>query len=77
MDIEGAEPLALDGVRQTIEHAHPVLALAVYHYADGLAPFWQIPEKVLSIRDDYDVYVRNYTESIYETVMFLFQIDEA
>jgi FkbM family methyltransferase len=70
MDIEGAELPALHGARATIERAHPILALAVYHYADGQAPFWQIPEKVLGIRDDYDVYVRHYTESIYETVMF-------
>lgn len=70
MDVEGAELPALDGARETIRQAHPALALAVYHYGDGRAPFWQIPEKVLAIRDDYHVYLRHYTESIYETVMF-------
>ncbi|MBI5924998.1 MAG: FkbM family methyltransferase [Aquabacterium sp.] len=70
MDIEGAEPFALAGAKETIARAHPVLAVAIYHYAGGHAPFWQIPEQVLAIRDDYDIYVRHYTESIYETVMF-------
>jgi FkbM family methyltransferase len=70
IDIEGAERFAIDGARLTIERAHPVLALAVYHYAEDRAPFWEIPQQVLAIRDDYDIYVRHYTESIYETVMF-------
>lgn len=70
IDIEGAELSALAGARETIGRSHPTLALAVYHYAGGEAPFWQIPQSILSIRDDYDIYLRHYTESIYETVMF-------
>jgi FkbM family methyltransferase len=70
LDIEGAELECVAGAADTIAAAHPRLAIAVYHYVDGGAPFWQIPERVLAIRDDYDVRLRHYTESIYETIMF-------
>jgi FkbM family methyltransferase len=70
LDIEGAELDCIAGAAQTIASARPSLAIAVYHYANGCAPFWQIPERILAIRDDYDVRLRHYTESIYETVMF-------
>lgn len=70
MDIEGAEGRAIDGARATIQDHHPRLAIAVYHYTEGAGPFWRIPTQVLDIRDDYDLYIRHYTESIYETVMF-------
>ena len=67
MDIEGGESSALSGARQTILDHYPRLAIAVYHGADQL---WQIHRAVISIRKDYDVYIRHYTESIYETIMF-------
>lgn len=70
MDIEGAESSAINGARAIIQHHHPRLAVAVYHYTEGAGPFWRIPAQVLDIRDDYDLYIRHYTESIYETVMF-------
>ena len=67
MDIEGAERPALEGAKQAILQHHPRLALSVYHLFDDL---WQIPRQVLSYRDDYDLYVRHYTEGVDETVMF-------
>lgn len=67
MDIEGAEIEALRGARHTILEHHPKLAICVYHRADD---FWKIPETVFSIRDDYDLYLRHYTEGVTETVMF-------
>lgn len=67
MDTEGEEEAAIAGARETIARFHPRLAVSVYHKAGD---FWAIPQQVLSIRDDYDVYLRHYTESIYETVMF-------
>ncbi len=71
MDIEGAELNAIDGAAATIARAHPRLALSIYHNAGD---FWRVPERVLGIRSDYKLYIRHYTESIYETVMF-FQPD--
>ena len=67
MDIEGAEYAALSGAEALILGAHPRLAICVYH---NVGDFHRIPRLVLSMRDDYDVYLRHYTESIYETVMF-------
>lgn len=67
MDIEGAELKAIDGAKATIASAHPRLAMSIYHNAGD---FWRIPQAILSVRNDYDLYVRHYTESIYETVMF-------
>lgn len=70
MDIEGAEFPAIRGAEQTIRRARPKMAIAIYHYAGGMAPFWQIPELVMPMIGECKVYVRHYTESIYETVMF-------
>lgn len=67
MDIEGAESDAIEGAGKTVKKYHPKLAICVYH---KIGDFWKIPEQIFSIRDDYDVYLRHYTESIYETVMF-------
>lgn len=67
IDIEGEEAAAIAGAQLTIAKHHPRLAICVYHRAGD---FWRIPRQVLAIRDDYDIYLRHYTESIYETVMF-------
>ena len=67
MDIEGAEGLAIEGMKNHIINDHPKLAISVYHKVDD---FWKIPEQILSIRDDYDLYMRHYTEGTDETIMF-------
>lgn len=67
MDIEGAELEALEGSRELILRDGPVLAICVYHAPSHL---WEIYDKVVSMRSDYAVFVRHYTESIYETVMY-------
>lgn len=67
MDIEGAESMAIEGAKNCILKNHPRLAICVYHQDDD---FWKIPEQIFSIRDDYTVYLRHYTEGVAETVMF-------
>jgi FkbM family methyltransferase len=67
MDLEGWELQALKGARKHIIADHPKLAIAVYHRPSD---FWQIPEYVLGLRDDYDVYLRHYSEGWSETVMY-------
>lgn len=67
IDIEGEEASALEGARNTIFNHHPRLAISIYHKPGD---FWRIPEYILSIRSDYEIYMRHYTECIYETVMF-------
>lgn len=67
LDLEGAEPKALQGMKKHIQEDHPKLAVAVYH---DPAHFWQVPEIILGVRSDYKVYLRHYTEGWTETVMF-------
>lgn len=67
IDIEGEEIPALHGAAEAISRNHPRLAISVYHRADDL---WRIPKTVFEIRDDYDLYLRHYTEGVTETVMF-------
>lgn len=67
MDLEGWELKALEGSRRHILEDHPKLAISVYHHASD---FWRIPEFIASIRQDYDIYLRHYTEGWSETVMF-------
>lgn len=67
LDIEGAEPEAIKGATNTILKDHPILAISVYH---NQSHFWLIPELVLGIRNDYYLYLRHYTEGIYESIMF-------
>ena len=67
IDTEGWEADALAGAAGTIAAHRPRLAVSVYHRAGD---FWRIPRQVLAWRDDYRLYLRHYTESIYETVMF-------
>jgi FkbM family methyltransferase len=67
LDIEGAELDALEGARNLILRCNPTMAVCVYHRADH---FWKVPQLVLSINPNYSVFLRHYTESIYETVMY-------
>lgn len=67
MDLEGWELKALHGATRHIAEDHPSLAISVYHKPSD---YWQIYEYVIGIRDNYDVYLRHYTEGWSETVMF-------
>lgn len=67
LDVEGAECPALNGAKRHILEDHPKLAVCVYHQQSD---FRRVPEIVLDLRDDYDVYLRHYTEGVLETVMF-------
>lgn len=67
MDIEGGESMAIEGMKNHILNDHPKMAISVYHKVDD---FWKILEQILAIRDDYDIYMRHYTEGTDETVMF-------
>lgn len=57
MDVEGAENLAIEGARETILKYKPKMCIAAYHRTYDLL---ELPEKVLSIRDDYKVYLRHF-----------------
>ena len=67
MDVEGAEGAVIAGARGVIERHHPKIAVSVYHRPADLV---DIPQQVLSIRDDYEIALRHYTEGFTETVMY-------
>jgi FkbM family methyltransferase len=71
LDIEGAEFDAVGGAQAHIRSDRPTMAICVYH---DQRDFWRIPERVLSFRGDYDVYLRHYTEGILETVMYFIPV---
>lgn len=67
MDLEGWEMQALAGARAHILADHPKLAISVYHSA---ADFHRIPDYIATLRQDYDLYLRHYTQGWSETIMF-------
>ncbi|MGB6327562.1 MAG: FkbM family methyltransferase [Halarcobacter sp.] len=67
LDIEGAEQDALLGAKNTIKKYKPILAICIYHKAED---WYKIPQIVLDINPEYDIYLRHYMEGIYETVMY-------
>lgn len=71
MDLEGAEARAIEGAKKHIRDDHPKLAISVYHKYDD---FHKLSDMILDIRDDYDIYMRHYTEGTDETVMFFIPI---
>lgn len=67
MDLEGWEINALKGAAQHIARERPKLAIAVYHRPSDM---WGIFNLVDSYAPGYRIYLRHYTESWTETVMF-------
>lgn len=67
LDIEGAEQEAIKGAKNTIKKYHPILAICIYHKAED---WYKVPQLVLEIEPNYDVYLRHYMEGIYESVMY-------
>lgn len=66
MDIEGAEPGALEGARNIIARDHPKLAICVYHAYSHL---FEIPCFIKENFPDYAVYLRQHS-SFFETVCY-------
>jgi FkbM family methyltransferase len=67
MNIEGAEIDALRGGRNAIGKWQPRLAISVYHRASDL---WRIPQLVLELNPDYQLYLRQHDGGIIETVLY-------
>jgi len=66
MDIEGAEKEALFGAKTIIKKYKPKLAICVYHKPEDI---YEIPRIILSFRDDYKLYFRQY-EEFADTVVY-------
>lgn len=67
MDIEGAEFNSLLGARKTICQYKPKLAISVYHKRDDI---WKIPMLLLSYNPDYKFYLRIYSFTGNDTVLY-------
>lgn len=67
MDIEGAELEALRGARKIIEEYKPRLAVSIYHKPEDI---WTLPREILSYCQEYRFYLRHYSFSDYDTVLY-------
>jgi FkbM family methyltransferase len=67
MDIEGAEPDALRGARETMARYRPVMAICAYHKCDHL---WLLPQLLREANPEYRIYLRRYAEDCWETVYY-------
>lgn len=67
LDIEGEELNALKGARRIITEYKPKIAVCIYHKQEH---FWDIPLYLLELNSQYKIYLRHYTEGIYESVMY-------
>lgn len=66
LDVEGSEAEALKGASAHIKTS-PKMAVCVYHKCRDLR---EIPELILSMNPNYNLYLRQYTNSLYETVLY-------
>lgn len=67
MDIEGAEEAALRGAKNTIMKQKPRLAVSIYHKPEDI---YVLPEMILSYNPHYRLYLRHYSFSYYDTVLY-------
>ena len=55
-DVEGLEKEAIDGAKNTIKRCKPKMLISCYHRSEDI---FAIPLQIMSIRDDYKVYIRH------------------
>jgi FkbM family methyltransferase len=67
MDIEGSELSALKGAEQSIKKFKPKLAISIYH---SLEDFYSIPNWILTIEPNYELFLDHATIHSEETVLF-------
>ncbi|BBH45071.1 FkbM family methyltransferase [Pseudomonas sp. KU43P] len=73
MDIEGEEPAALEGARQTLARHRPNLAISIYHRAEHL---WSIFEQLHGYGLNYRFYLRCHAHSTFDTVLYALSSEE-
>lgn len=67
MDIEGSELAALRGAEQIIREQRPKLAICIYHKPEDM---WEIPSLILQYNPSYKLYIRHYSITNSETVLY-------
>ena len=66
LDVEGFELNVLKGAVKFLKNNSPLM-ICVYHKPEDI---YQMPEFILSVNDKYKFYLRHYTNSIFETVLY-------
>jgi FkbM family methyltransferase len=67
MDIEGAEPEALEGARQLVARCRPRLALCAYHRPEHL---WSLSASIDEMRLDYTFFLRAHAHGGFDLVLY-------
>lgn len=67
LDVEGAELKALQGAELSIRRHRPRLAVSIYHKPEDVV---EIPAYILSLHEDYRLYIRHYQMSACETILY-------
>lgn len=67
LDIEGSELQALKGAEKVIKKYKPKLAVCVYHKPQDIL---DIPQKILELNPDYQLFLRHYSYVNTETVLY-------
>jgi FkbM family methyltransferase len=68
MDLEGGEPEALDGARQTTRRNGPILAVCVYHRAGHL---WKLPLLMHQLAPEHAMFLRAHSEDCWDVSCYL------
>jgi len=66
-DLEGGDSDAVRGSFETIRRFRPQLALSIYHLTQD---FWEIPQAIMNICDNYHFHIRQYSFERWETVFY-------
>ena len=69
MDVEGSEIPAILGAKEIIKQQKPKLAISIYHKRMDI---WKIPALLLDLCPEYRFYIRHYTVSYGDTVLYAF-----
>jgi len=67
MDIEGSERRAIEGAKETIKKWRPKIAAGIYHRREDI---YDILLLIKSYAPDYRFYVRNYSDTNADTVLY-------
>ncbi len=67
MDVEGSELRAIMGASDLIRDRKPKLAICIYH---NLCDIWELPDYILSLQPNYTLFLRHYSETWRETVLY-------